>query len=170
MDVAIDAPIDMAPGITKFDVGYINDITFVPVDTTGIPHFLLVVNKGTVPLDLATATVVTYNDGSDGIDSEFHVLTSSTFKLDPERAAGNLGVTARNKLVTDQVVTERIDDNILDFELKFVGTPASGVVANAQAVLSIGGVDAVLPFKITTIPSGSGPPFQFNSAKRVHSQ
>jgi hypothetical protein len=166
-------PIDMAPPdttlpVTKFDIGYVNEFVIVPRDTTQIHSFVLVVNTGNVPLDLSTATVLTFNDDSNAVDWEFSKRTSATFSLDPTRAAGSLGPNARPLIVDAGVVTERIDDNVLDFQMDFLGTPASGVVANAQAVVRIGGVEAVLLFRITTMSSGESP--QFNTAKRVHSQ
>jgi hypothetical protein len=173
LPVDIAPPIDMVPPdtsvpVTKFDIGYVNEFVIVPLNTTQIHSILLVVNTGNVPLDLSTAAVVTFNDDSNGVDWQFSKRTAAAFSLDPTRAAGSLGPNARPLIVTAGVVTERIDDNVLDFQMDFLGTPASGVVANAQAVVRIGGVEAVLPFKITTISSGESP--QFNTAKRVHSQ
>lgn len=167
-DAPPDAPPDMASAIRRFDIGYVNDFVIVPLDTTQIRSFLLVVNKGTQPLDLATASVVTYSDDSNGIDWQFSRRTATSFMLDPDRAAGSLGVNARPLIVEAGVITERIDDNALDFQMDFLGTPASGVVANAQAILRIDGAEAVLSFKITTV--SSGPAVQFNTAKRVQSQ
>jgi hypothetical protein len=162
------APPDTTLPVTRFDIGYVNEFVIVPLDTTQIHSFLLVVNTGNVPLDLSTATVVTFSDDSNGVDWQFSKRTTAAFSLEPTRAAGSLGPNARPLIVDASVVTERIDDNVLDFQMDFLGTPASGVVANAQAVVRIGGIEAVLPFKITTLSAGESP--KFNTAKRVHSQ
>jgi hypothetical protein len=169
VDAAVDTAIDTPVATTRFDIGYINDLVIVPLDTTQLRGLLLVVNKGTVPLDLSTASVLAFSDDADGIDWQFSKRANSTFLLDPGRAAGSLGVSARPLIVDQGVVTERIDDNALDFQMDFLGTPASGVIANAQAIVRIDGVEAVLTFKITTVSSAPAP-FQYNTARRVSSQ
>jgi hypothetical protein len=168
-----DAPvdgmsIDSPPAITRFDVGYINDIVIVPLNTTSIHTMVLVVNKGTLPLHLDTASVLTFSDDNTSFGWMFLKRTASTTALDTDRAGGALSPPTRAVIVDMGYVSERIDDNTLDFEMDFTGNPPSGAVDNAQAVIRIDGVDAVLKFKITTVASGNSP--VYNSGKRVTSQ
>jgi len=162
-------PIDNpTPTITRFDVGYINDIVIVPLNTTSIHTMVLVVNKGTAPLHLETASVLTFSDDNTSFGWMFEKRTPSTAALDPDRAGGALSPNTRAVIVDMGYVTERIDDINLDFQMDFTGNPPSGAVDNAQAVIRIDGVDAVLKFRITTVASGNSP--VYNSGKRVTSQ
>jgi hypothetical protein len=169
-DAPVDGmPIDNPVAVTRFDVGYINDIVIVPLNTTSIHTMVLVVNKGTLPLHLETASVLTFSDDNTSFGWTFQKRTPSTTALDPDRAGGALSPNTRAVIVDMGYVTERIDDINLDFEMDFTGPNlASGAVDNAQAVIRIDSVDAVLKFKITTVASGNSP--VYNSGKRVTSQ
>jgi hypothetical protein len=170
-DAAVDAPGDAMvdappPGTTRYDVAYINEITF-SAGGTSAAAFLLVVNKGTLPLDLATASVVTFSDDNAAVDWKFVEAATSTTRLAPEHAAGLLSGPATAQLVVSGLVPEPIDDRLITFEMSFVDPVIPGVTFGAQAVIQIGGANVVLPF---IIHGSRGVDTVYNSAKRVASK
>ena len=159
----IDAPIDAARPLIAYDVGYINDITVNPTNT-GTFGFLAIVNTGTAPLDLLTATVVLFGDDSTLVDWSFAKRTDSSTKLLSGRAGGFLTVLAIPKVLAPGVVTEPVDDANLNFSMSFGGARTSGTTIQAQAVISIADLQATLPFKIIFDDTADTRP---NTARRI---
>jgi hypothetical protein len=166
-DAGSDAALDAMPvGVAKYDIAYIDDIT-MGSNITSIFSFILVVNKGTVPLKLETTSVVTYSDDSASIDWQLTKNGATSTLLKPDHAAGSLAPDASAKLVDSGLVPEPIDDNMLNFTMAFPNMPPSGVTLKAQAVLRIETADVVLPFTINLVASGIP---KYNVAARVSSQ
>jgi hypothetical protein len=162
LDVMPDTPTPE----TRFDVGYVNDFT-VPADTDSVFGFALVVNTGAAPLDLGTATVVTVTDDNDAVDWTFTKKAGSTTMLVPNHAAGLLTLAAHDKVVTGGVVSEPIDDQLLDFSMGFASPPTAGTSLHGQVVLEIQHSVAILPFTVSVVASGD---LLLNVARRVSSQ
>jgi hypothetical protein len=173
-DAAVDArgggPVDGAPdapsSVTRYAVGYVDNFTLTP-DVLSISGFVAIVNTGTRPLNLSTASVTTFSDDNAAINWAFVKETGSSDMLDPGRAGGVLTQAAAAKVLTSNVVIEPIDDQLLNFTMGFATQLTAGVSLNAQAVISIDNVTATIPFRINVV---SGPDVQFNSARRVSSQ
>lgn len=161
-DAGIDAP---RQGV-RYDVGYIDTLTVTP-NITSVFGFLAVVNMGTAPLKLATAQVVTYLDDNANLAWSFEKDTPSTAMLEPGRAGGFLSLTAKTKVLANDVVTEAMDDQVLSFAMSFATPMVAGTVVRAQAVLSIEGVNVTLPFTIT---GANGTEATLTSAKRVQAR
>lgn len=143
-----DAGVDAAPARIRFDVGYVDAMTLTP-NINSVFGFVAVVNTGTKPLALDTAKVVTFLDDSAAVTWVFGKETGSTAMLAPGRAAGMLTLAAQTKVLANDVVTEQLDDQMLTFQMTFSPRPSAGTVIKAQAVISIEGVNATLPFTLT---------------------
>ncbi|HMG56530.1 MAG TPA: hypothetical protein VK601_23685 [Kofleriaceae bacterium] len=166
-DGPADASTDSAPvAVIKYDVAYINDLTLT-TSISNVHGILLVVNKGTAPLKLSTAAVVTYSNDFPGITWEFSKNGATTTMLVPGHAAGAIGPDVTAKLVDSGLVPEPIDDNTLDFTMTFPMEPPSGLTLHAQAVLQIESANIVLPFTLEIVGSGSP---SLNATSRVTSK
>jgi hypothetical protein len=167
IDAAVDAAPDAAPDapapVTRYDVGYVNDFTLAPSDNS-VSGFLVVVNTGTKPLDLGTATVRAFSDDDATVEWSFTKAAGATLMLGPGRAAGSLTTAAKSLVLVGDVVAEPIDDETLDFSMVLPSTPDRGTTVHAQAVMRIDDVDATLSFVIHIAP-GQGA--ELNSARRV---
>lgn len=123
-------------GVVKYDVGYVNEITLSP-STDSISAFTLVVNKGAAPLKLATASVVTFSDDNPSFTWAFVKVGNSTAVLNSDRSAGLLSPLATTQIVTNGLVPERIDDQLLNFEMNISPAPTAGLNLHTQAVVRI---------------------------------
>jgi hypothetical protein len=166
VDGAGPGPDSAAASGAKYDIAYISDLTINP-NISSLFSFLLVINKGTAPLKLNTATVVAYSDDSAAIDWQLTKNAATTTLLTPDHAAGTLVPDATAKLVDSGLVPEPIEDTKLDFMMTFPTAPASGVTLHAQAVLRIETANIVLPFTINIVASGAP---KYNAAARISSQ
>lgn len=165
-DAGADAAVDSPPSVTTYDVVYVNEFTLTP-NTPSLMGFLLIVNRGTAPLSLETATVVTFSDDNAGIEWTFQKESSSVTMLAPGTAAGLLSPAAAAQISASGLVTEPIANDPLSFGFSFPSPPAAGTTFKAQAVIQVGAADAVLPFTIHVVASGST---LFNNSMRVSSQ
>lgn len=166
IDAAVDAPPDSVAGGVKYDVGYVNEIT-LSTATDSISGFTLVVNKGTAPLDLSTASVVTFSDDNPTFTWSFVKAGNSVATLSPERSAGLLSPLATTQIVTNGLVPEPIEDQTLNFEMFVTPAPTSGLNLHTQAVLQIDTANIVLTFTVHYI---SGSMTLINSTQRISSQ
>lgn len=171
LDAAADAAIDAvpdaaldAPAGVRFAVGYVDDVTLTP-DIHDVFGFVAIVNTGTLPLDLSTANVATFEDDSMLLDWTFAKTTGSTAMLNPNRAAGKLTPAAKAQVVASDVIVEPFDETVLEFTMT-AHTTQPELTVNAKAVLSIGGVNVTLPIVITI---AAGRDASLNSARRVSS-
>lgn len=149
-DHIIDAAVDSSMSQVKYDVAYANEITF-PYNYTGLSGFLLVVNRAQAPLSLVNAAVASVSDDNPDVTWTLELDTPSTIALPLGHAAGFLSQEARLKIVGSSLVTEPIDDDVLDFRMSFASFPPIGIDVHAQARLRIGGVDLVLPFTVHVV-------------------
>jgi hypothetical protein len=166
IDAAVDALPDSAAGGVKYDVGYVNEITVQVSDSGAISGFTLVVNKGTAPLDLSTALVVAVSDDNPAFTWSFEKVGNSIAMLSPERSAGLLNQLATTQIVTNGLVPEPIEDQILNFGMFVTPAPTAGLNLQTQAVLQIGTANIVLPFTVHYISGSTA----VNSTRRISSQ
>jgi hypothetical protein len=158
-------PSDVMTSAARYDVGYIDELTF-GVNAVKLSSFLLVINKGGEPLKVTTASVVTSKVIDGGVDWTFAKVADATTTLGSGHAAGKLSPAAQMTLVAGLVVTEPIDDQALDFAMSFPSPPPVDVTFHAQAVIRIDDVDLTLPFTIHIV--GDAGALEFNSATRLH--
>jgi hypothetical protein len=152
---------DASGGSVLFDVGYVDDFTLTS-DINRMFSFLVIVNMGTSPIDLSTVSVVSYTDDSPIIEWTFVQEESTTIMLEPGRAAGRLSPLAATMVLTDDVVTEPIDDMGLNFAMEF-GAPLSlGQSLRAETVVRVQGATVALPIAVNASDA-----VEFNSARRV---
>lgn len=143
-DAALDASPDAAPAMSAaYDIAYVYEFTLNP-DIVGANAFLLVINRGTTPIALSTARVVSVEADS-GATVTFTKTTDSVHMLAPGRAAGRLSPEAMTKVVTSGLATEPIDDADLDFTMNFSSLPSPGVV-HGKVVLEIAATKLDMPF------------------------
>jgi hypothetical protein len=150
IDAAVDAPRDAPAPRGGYDIGYIDEITF-PYNYIGFNGLLLIVNRGELPLNLATTSVVSVTDDQADVIVTFELDTPSIASLQPERAAGALTQNASLKLVSSGLVPEPIDDQSIDFLIGFASFPPIGIDVRAEATLRIGDANIVLPFTLHVV-------------------
>jgi hypothetical protein len=153
-DAGLDASIDAAAPSHAFDVGYINEFTY-PFNVTGVSEFMMVVNRGPLPLNLADAELDAVEDDSPQVDWTLSVDMLSTTVLPAGHAAGLLSQDANTALVVSGLVSEPLDDNTLNFRMSFSDFPTAGTAIHAQAKLRIGDASVTLPFTIHIVASGT---------------
>ena len=154
---------DSAGSGVSYDIGYVNDLTVAP-NITKVAGLLLVVNRGAAPLKISSASVVIFDDDNTSIDWTFSKESDSMIMLKPGRAAGLLSPAAMAQVVTGGLVTEPIDDQLLNFAMSFPSPPAADTTLRAEAVIRIEAVDLTVPFTIHIVASGG---VELNSAKRI---
>lgn len=152
--------------VTRYDVGYINEITLTP-SISALFSFALVVNQGTRALDARSVEILAVKTDNPGIDWTFMLESAATQAIPPSTAAGALSNAAASRLVQSGLVTESVADPFLNFAMAFRNPPPAGLTLNAQATIRIDGKEATLPFLFHVIASGDA---TFDSARRVHSQ
>jgi hypothetical protein len=163
-DAMIDSPPD-ADLTVRYDIAYVDEFTFTP-SISGVAGFLLVVNKGVLPLNLSEISVVSFIDDDPDVRLEFAKAADATMPLPPGRAAGSLSEPAAVHVIDSGIVTEPVEDPFLNFRISFLSPALTETTINARAVLRIDGKDATLPFVIHIVSTASS----FNGARRVSSQ
>jgi hypothetical protein len=133
LDAAIDGSLDSDMSI-RYDVGYINEFTLTP-STSSLFSFLLVVNKGGVPLNTLGISVVSFISDNPGVDWTFSKESDATKTLPSGRAAGALSPAAMAQIVDSGLVTESIDDPFLNFRMSFPSAPPAGITLRDPLVL-----------------------------------
>lgn len=165
-DAPPDAAPDAAPALARFDVGYIDEFT-LPANQSGIVGFLVVINKGMMPLNLAKAQVISVSDDQAAITTEFEPEPGSDAMIAPNTAAGLLGISAIVALVDSGLVPEPIVNDELNFALSFRGQPAANIDLRVQVTLQIEDARVTLPFTIHLITENKS---QINHVARLGSQ
>lgn len=160
-DAMAPAQDGMAPPVASYDIGYINDITIGPNVRT-LSQLLLVVNRSTDPVALSMVSVTNFDDDSASFDWTFAESTMSTLQLARGRAAGRLSADAAAQVRT--VVTEPIDDDLLNFGMQFPAGLPAGLELHAEAVIQVQAVNITVPFVIHVSDTGD---VVFNSARRI---
>jgi hypothetical protein len=154
-----DTPISTA----RYDVGYVDSVTLTS-DVTALQGFIAIVNTGTEPLKLSTASVVTFSDDSLSIEWALTRKDQTTATINPNRASGFLTPLAQDKIVATGVVSEPFDEKILNFGMTFQALNV-GDVLHAEAVLGIDNTKVTLPFTVT-VAAGQAD-IRFNNARRI---
>lgn len=145
-----DAAID-ARSFPAFDLAYPAEWKFsVAGPTSG---FLLVVNTGPSPLNLASFQLRSISD--DHSTAEARVTTQGGFNviLQPEQAGGQLSQQSESVLVQSLLVPEsRIatDADLMTLELR--NAPSGTYDVAATVTLSLDGIEASLPMTIHVVP------------------
>jgi len=171
-DGSFPAP-DAKPPIRRYDVAYVSEFTFTPATIQSIVGFLVVVNTGTLPLDLSSATVLSVSDDSDAITWSLSKFADASDELVPGSAAGCLSELAAHALVDSGVLTEPgagcpIFTRGLNFKMTFSSAMAVSVTYHAEAVIRIDGLDINVPFTIHLGDTKDGTVVTFDSASRIH--
>jgi hypothetical protein len=153
-----DAPVDGLPDAATpthgFDVGYINELSF-PFNFSGVSEFMVIVNRGPSPLNLASATLDLLEDDSPDVVWTLAVDMLSTTLLPTGHAGGLLSQEATTALIVSGLVPEPRADDALDFRMSFSDFPPRGTDIHAQAKLTIDDASVVLPFTIHITGSGT---------------
>jgi len=157
-------PDDSGAPAVSYDIAYISKLTFTP-DIRAVHQFVVVVNRGSAALPLSTVAVKDVGDDNPGVDWAFTSLVGSAVMLKPGRAAGRVSPAAKDEL--DTVVTEPLDDQLLDFEMRFPSPPPVGLVLLGQVVITISGVDATLVFTVQVTDTGD---LVLENPKRIGAQ
>jgi hypothetical protein len=160
VDAASDAPTTGGP--LAYDVGYINEFTFG--SDVSISGFLVVINTGTEPLEIADIQIVKFSDDSAQIGWEFNTLDNRPSSLSPHEAAGDLSPDAKTELVTGGIVTEPLAYHNLTFGMMFTGVPATDVTVHATTTLAIRNKHVDVPFTVHFSP---GVKTEFNTTSRI---
>jgi hypothetical protein len=161
-DASPDAPPD-APSPAKYDIAYIKDFTFAP-SISSISNFVVVINKGTLPLKLSTIVVTNVIDDNAQLVWSFAQSGTSTTMLNPRRAAGALSPLATTKLIDSGVVPEPRDDQSLSFFMSFQNSPTTAYDLSASLTLTIDNKALSVPFVIHIVPGGAT---SFNNVARI---
>lgn len=127
---------------SAYDIVYVDDLS-VPPGARTIDGLVLVVNRGSGPLDLSTAGVVSFSPP----EVAFIKSGDSRGELPVGHAAGFLVGDAERRFALDHLTLVPVDDHELDFVLAFMEPPPDGIV-RAYALVRIGGTDTALSFKI----------------------
>jgi hypothetical protein len=171
IDASIDAPPDGPAKATQFAVGFINKFTIGwSRSSAGMLSFVVIANKGTMPLNLTKVAVVKVEDDDPMINSVVAVETPSELsELTTDRAAGTLGPPAYARLFEGGVMTEAYDStDTLDFAMRFSQSEALiGKTLNLQATIQINDAEAILPITIKFVES---PTLLIDDATRVSSR
>jgi hypothetical protein len=163
VDAAPDAPV--IGGSIAFDVAYISEFTFG--SDVGIGSFLVVVNMGTEPLEIADTRVLKVSDDSAQVAWAFELQVQPTTLLPPHEAAGALSASATAKIVTEGVVTEPLAYYNLDFGMDFTKVPDTDVTVHASTTIEIRNKRIDVPFTVHFSP---GVKTVFNTASRISAQ
>lgn len=165
IDAAIDAPIDAPPPV-DYDIAYINELTFSNISSIG--SFIVVVNRGSVPLNLAMLDVVAFSDDNAATSWTFSELGTSNTLLPPGQAAGDLSPLATQRIIDTGLVPEpRVAGAGFNFQMQFSGIPPNMTFnLNGQATIAIQNERLTLPFTIHFVPGSNT---LFNNASRISS-
>jgi len=157
--VAIDAT-DADNGGRQFEVIYISDLSVSStLFTTG--NMSVVVNRGTVPLDLSKARIVTTTD--DNPQATFGMsLTISNTALSPNHGAGDLSPAAKALIIDSGMVTEDRTDLQYSMSISLLNTPAGDYKVTASAILEIDAIQVEIPISFQ-----HGASVSFNGVNRV---
>src|SRR5262249_29675777 len=107
-DAAVDRMPDSPAASVGYDIAYISEFT-LPYGVSSISSFLRIVNTDTAPLNVSTASVVSFSDDTNTGDLTFERLGETTLTIQPGHAAGCLSPAATEKLVGGGIVTEPIE-------------------------------------------------------------
>jgi len=171
--IPIDAPsdppvIDGPPAAPKFDVGYVNAFTIAwNFAGTGFIGFLAVANTSTRLLNLNKITITSVTDDDDTITSQLALYSASDTPLEPGKAAGLLASQAFVRIVESGLMTEPLDDEMLNFSLSFPNYSMAFLdkTVHAQATIQIDDGEIVLPFTVHFVAS---PVALTDGAARLH--
>jgi hypothetical protein len=160
VDAASDAPVIAGP--LAYDVAYISEFTFG--SDVGIGGFLVVVNMGTEPIEIADIQILKFSDDSAQIGWEFEAIDHRPNLLPPHEAAGDLSPDAKTELVTGGIVTEPLAYHNLSFGMMFTGVPTTDVTVHATTTLEIKNRRIDVPFTVHFSP---GVKTEFNATSRI---
>ena len=129
---------------TAYDFAYISDFSLGPT-TAAISSWAVLINRGTVDLDLSTASIVAQND--DHPTADMLVGLSGTSGTVPfNTAQGNLSPAAQAVLIPG-VVPESWTKTF-STSLVFSGSKANGDVFHYVGLLRVNGVDMFFPITV----------------------
>jgi hypothetical protein len=154
----------------RFDVAYVSDYTFSRVTGAGIGTMALIVNTGTVTLDLSQLAVLSVSDDHPQAELLLVIEQPSAKLLTPGTAAGGLSQAAAEKILWTGLVTEPVVDVNPQLSLGVSNVPfgETGVI-HGEIKVGIGLAIATLPVEIhynNNVPAH----IFFDSAKRISSE
>lgn len=173
-DAGVDASVDALrpdapPDQVAFDIGFASR-WFVGSEAINMSsdQWVRIVNKGSLPLDLSTASVVNVvaSTPSVPVTAEWGTVTTV---LEPDRSAGALSAAAASLIVTSGLVTEPAQNTSDELILLTATFPPQWTFVDVEISVEIGNARATLPVRLYKGSPNTGPGAAPDEGQRAQS-